>query len=69
MKYALSFTIQSGIVTSYMNNNVATCNSYSRIDDWEFCTIIVNSLNEYYQVVEQFARSGVAKKLDSLIIQ
>ena len=47
MKYALSFTIQNGIVTSYMNNNIATCNSYSRIDDWEFCTTVVSSLNEY----------------------
>ena len=69
MKYALSFTIQNGIVTSYMNNNVATCNSYSKIGDWEFCTTVVSSLNEYHQIVEQFVRSGVAKKLDSLIIQ
>ena len=69
MKYALSFTLQNGIVTSYMNNNIATCNSYSRIGDWEFCTTVFNSLNEYHQVVEQFARSGIAKKLDSLIIQ
>ena len=69
MKYALSFTIQNGIVTSYMNNNIATCNSYSRIGDWEFCTTVVSSLNEYHQIVEQFVRSGVAKKLDSLIIQ
>ena len=69
MKYALSFTIQNGIVTSYMNNNIATCNSYSRIGDWEFCTTVVNSLDEYHQIVEQFVRSGVAKKLDSLIIQ
>ena len=69
MKYALSFTLQNGIVTSYMNNNIATCNSYSRIGDWEFCTTVVSSLNEYHQIVEQFVRSGVAKKLDSLIIQ
>lgn len=69
MKYALSFTIQSGIVTSYMNNNIATCNSYSKIDDWEFCTTVFNSLEEYQKVVKEFMRSGVAKKLDSLIIQ
>ena len=69
MKYALSFTLQSGIVTSYMNNNIATCNSYSKIGDWEFCTAVFDSLNEYHQVVEQFVRSGVAKKLSSLIIQ
>ena len=69
MKYALSFTLQNGIVTSYMNNNIATCNSYSKIGDWEFCTTVANSLNEYHQIVEQFVRSGVAKKLDSLIIQ
>ena len=69
MKYALSFTIQNGIVTSYMNNNIATCNSYSKIGDWEFCTTVVSSLNEYHQIVEQFVRSGVDKKLDSLIIQ
>lgn len=69
MKYALSFTIQNGIVTSYMNNNIATCNSYSRIGDWEFYTTVFNSLNEYHQVVEQFVNSGVAKKFDSLIIQ
>ena len=69
MKYALSFTVNNGIVTSYMNNNIATYNSYSRIGDWEFCTTIVNSLDEYHQLVEQFVSSGVAKKLDSLIIQ
>ena len=69
MKYALSFTIQNGIITSYMNNDVATCNNYSKIGDWEFCTSVFDSLNEYHQVVEQFARSSVAKKLDSLIIQ
>ena len=69
MKYALSFTLQNGIVTSYMNNNIATCNSYSKIGDWAFCTTVVSSLNEYHQIVEQFVRSGVAKKLDSLIIQ
>ena len=69
MKYALSFTVHDGIVTSYMNNNVATCNSYSKIGDWEFCTTIVSSLDEYHQLVEQFVSSGVAKKLDSLIIQ
>ena len=69
MKYALSFTLQNGIVTSYMNNNIATCNSYSKVGNWEFCTSVFDSLNEYHQVVEQFVRSGVAKKLDSLIIQ
>ena len=69
MKYAISFTLQNGIVTSYMNNNIATCNSYSRIGDWEFCTTVFSSLNEYRQVVEQFVCSGVAIKLDSLIIQ
>ena len=69
MKYALSFTLQNGIVTSYMNNNIATCNSYSKIGDWEFCTTVFSSLNEYRQVAKQFVRSGVAQKLDSLIIQ
>lgn len=69
MKYALSFTVQNGIVTSYMNNNVATCNSYSKIGDWEFCTTVFDSLEKYHQTVEQIVRSGVAKKLDSLIIQ
>ena len=69
MKYALSFTIQNGIVTTYMNNNIATCNSYSRIGDWEFCTTVFDSLEEYQKVVKEFIRLGVAKKLDSLIIQ
>ena len=69
MKYALSFTIQNGIVTTYMNNNIATCNSYSIIGDWEFCTTVFDSLNEYHQAVEGFVYLGVAKKLDSLIIQ
>lgn len=69
MKYALSFTVQNGIVASYMNNNVATCNSYSKIGDWEFCTTVFDSLKEYHQVVDQIVRSGVAVKLDSLIIQ
>lgn len=69
MKYALSFTVQNGIVTSYMNNNIATCDSYSRIDNWEFCTTVFDSLEEYHQVVAQFVRLGVAKKLESLIIQ
>ena len=69
MKYALSFTIQNGIVTSYMNNNIATCNSYSKIGDWEFYTTVFDSLEEARKVLKEFASSGVAKKLDSLIIQ
>ena len=69
MKYALSFTIQNGIVTSYMNNNIATCNSYSRIGNWEFCTTVFDSLKECQQAIERFTYLGVAKKLDSLIIQ
>ena len=69
MKYALSFTIQNGIITSYMNNNIATCNSYSKIGDWEFFTTVFDSLEEYQKVVKGFMCSGVAKKLDSLIIQ
>ena len=69
MIYALSFTIQNGIVTSYMNNNIATCNSYSRIGDWEFCTKVFDSHKECQQTIKGFASSGVAKKLDSLIIQ
>lgn len=69
MKYALSFTVQNGIITSYMNNNIATCNSYSKIGDWEFCTTIFDSLKEYQQAVEGCVCLGVAKKLDSLIIQ
>lgn len=69
MKYALSFTIQNGIVTSYMNNNIATCNSYSKIGKWEFCTTVFDSLEEYQQVVKEIMRSDVAKQLDSLIIQ
>ena len=69
MKYALSLTRQNGIVTAYMNNNVATCNSYSRIGGWEFCTTVFDSLEEYHRTVEGFVYLGVAKKLDSLIIQ
>ena len=69
MRYALSFTIQTGIITSYMNNNIATCNSYSKIGDWEFCTAVFDSFEEYRQAVEGFVYLGVAKKLDSLIIQ
>ena len=69
MKYALSFTIQNGIITSYMNNTIATCNSYSKVGGWEFCTIVFDSFEEYHQAVEGFARLGVAKKLDSLIVQ
>lgn len=69
MKYALSFTIQSGIITSYMYNNIATCNSYSKIGNWEFCTTVFDSLKKYQQAVEGCAYLGVAKKLDSLIIQ
>ena len=69
MKYALSFTVQSGIVTSYMNNNIATCNSYSKIGDWEFCTTVFDNLEKYHQAVKTIIQSGNAKKLDSLIIQ
>lgn len=69
MKYALSFTVQSGVVTSYMNNNIATCNSYSKIGDWEFCTTVFDSLKEYHQAVEGVTYLGIAKKFDSLIIQ
>lgn len=69
MKYALSFTVQDGIITSYMNNNIATCNSYSKIGNWEFCTTVFDSLNEYHQAIEGIVCLGVAKKLDSLIIQ
>lgn len=69
MKYALSFTVQSGVITSYMHNNIATCNSYSKIGNWEFCTTVFDSLKEYQQAVEGCVYLGVAKKLDSLIIQ
>lgn len=69
MKYALSFTIQNGIVTSYMNNNIATCNSYSKIGDWEFCTAVFDSLEDYHQAVEGITYLGIAKKFNSLIIQ
>ena len=69
MKYALSFTVQDGVITSYMNNNIATCNSYSKIGDWEFCTAVFNSLKEYQKAVECITNLSVAKKLDSLIIQ
>lgn len=69
MKYALSFTVQNGIITSYMNNNIATCNSYTRIDSIEFCTTVFDSLKEYQKAVEGIIYLGVAKKLNSLIIQ
>lgn len=69
MKYALSFTVQDGIITSYMNNNIATCNSYSKIGNIEFCTTVFDSLKEYKQAVEGMEYLGVAKKLDSIIIQ
>lgn len=69
MKYALSFTVQNGIITSYMNNNIATCNSYTRIDDIEFCTTVFDSLEEYQKAVKGIIYLGVTKKLDSLIIQ
>ena len=69
MKYALSFTVKNGIVTSYINNNIATCDSYSRIGDWEFCTTVFDSIEKYHKAVEEFVYLGVAKKLDSLIIQ
>lgn len=69
MKYALSFTTQNGIVTSYMNNNIATCNSYSKIGDWEFCTAVFDSLEEYHRAVKTIINLGNAEKLDSLIIQ
>ena len=69
MKYALSFTIQNGIVTSYMNNNIARCNSYSKIGNVEFCTTVFDSLEEYQKIVKELMQAGIAKKLDSLIIQ
>lgn len=69
MKYALSFTVQNGIVTSYMNNNIAEYNSHSRIGDWEFCTTVFDSLEEYQKAIKGFIYLGIAKKLDSLIIQ
>lgn len=69
MKYALSFTVQDGIITSYMNNNIATCNSLSKIGNWEFSTIIFDNLGEYQQAIENITCLGAAKKLDSLIIQ
>lgn len=69
MKYALSFTVCNGIVTSYMNNNIATCNSYSKIGKWEFCTTVFDSIEEYHRAVEGFVYLVIAKKLDSLIIQ
>ena len=69
MKYALSFTVQNGIITSYMNNNIATCNSYSKIGEWDFCTTVFESLEEYHRAVETIIQLGNAQKLDSLIIQ
>ena len=69
MKYALSFTIQNGIVTSYMNNNIATCNSYSKVGDWNFCTAVFDNIEEYYKAVETITNLWNAKKLDSLVIQ
>ena len=69
MKYALSFTTQNGIITSYLNNNIATCNSYSKIGNWEFHTTVFDSLEEYNQAVEGLIYLGVAKKLSSLIMQ
>lgn len=69
MKYALSFTVQNGMVTSYMNNNIATCNSYSKIGDWEFCTTVFDSLEEYHQAVDEITYLGIAKKFNTLIIQ
>lgn len=69
MKYALSFTAQNGIVTSYMNNNIATCNSYSKIGEWDFCTTVFDSLEDYRKAVETITNLWNAEKLDSLIIQ
>ena len=69
MKYALSFTVQNGVITSYMNNNIATCNSYTRIDDVEFCTTVFDSREEYQKAVEGIIYLGVARNLNSLIIQ
>ena len=69
MRYALSFTVQNGIVTTYMNNNIATCNSYSKIGEWDFCTAVFDSIEEYHRAVETIIQLGNAKKLDTLIIQ
>ena len=69
MKYALSYTTQNGLITSYLNNNIATCNSYSKIGNWEFHTTVFDSLEEYNQAVEWLIYLGVAKKLSSLIMQ
>lgn len=69
MKYALSFTVQNGIITSYMNNNIATCDSHTKIGNIEFCTTVFDSREEYQKAVKGIIYLGVAQKLNSLIIQ
>ena len=69
MKYTISFIAKNGIITGYFDNNIATCNSYSKIGDWEFHTTVFDSLEEYHQAVEGLIYLGVAKKLSSLIMQ
>lgn len=69
MKYALSFTVQDGIITSYMHNNIATCDGHTKIDNMEFCTTVFDSREEYQKAIEGIIYLGVAKKLNSLIIQ